>query len=407
MSTKKPLNILFSLLVVLSLVLAACQSAAAPTTATQTNVPATEAPTKIVPSATNTIVPTPTELPDPGTSEIDKLPVDRSVNKNKFMALGPVETYGLTFDENSHDPELNPINTEAFRALVLVKNNGKFDHVLLDERMTLNWDSGTSIRYMSWFWNPDEVTIDADLLIQQVQYLIAKATEQYPAEMLNAAPSGFGYYTVMTDVKSPMPPVDPALPFSVVTDHKAHKAPSNTYMPAVDYTNLTSGQTVVVEQGSIVIDTHFCTEGGVTNKKWTIIIATANYTAQCPTAKRESFTLYYGDEDTINASITPEQKRALYKWAAGQINVHSKDIGHNNVEVFWDFTTFVYGDILPFADFASLHTSIPSPTPTFTMTVTSTPRTPSTLTPTVTATPTKLPSSTPGPTNTPQATPTN
>ena len=408
MSTKKKLTLLFSLLIVASMVLAACSSGA-PTTdvTTPTDVPASQAPTEALAQPTNTIVPTATEKPDPGTSQIDLLPVDRSVNKVKFMALGPVETYGLTFDENSHNPEGNPITTEAFRALVLVKNNGKFDHVLLDERMTLNWDSGTSIRYMAWYWNPIEVTIDADLLIEQIQYLIAQAAEQYPSEMLNAAPSGFGYFTVMTDVVNPLPPVDPALPFAVVTDHKAHLAPSNTYMPAVDYSNLTSGQTVYVEPGTIVIDTHFCTENGVTNKTWTIIIATADYSAKCPTAKRESFTLYYGDADYINPSISIDQERALYKWAAGQIDVHSKNIGHNNVEVFWDYTTFQYGDIMPFADFATLHTSIPSPTPTFTTTATSTPRTPSTLTPTSTATPTKLPSSTPGPTNTPQASPTN
>lgn len=398
---------LLSLLVLASMVLAACGSATPSATAVPTNIPASQAPTDVLPTDTPTAIPTATELPDPGTSEIDKLPVDRSVAKIKFGALGPVETYGLTFDENSHDPQGNPISTEAFRALVLTKSNGKFNHILLDERKTLSWKTGVSIRYMAFYWNPAEVTIDADLLIQQIQYQIAKATEQYPAEMLNAAPSGFGYYTVMTDVTSPMPPIDPALPFTVTTDHKAHLAPAGTYMPAVDYSNLVSGQTVVVEQGTIVIDTHFCTEGGVKNKKWTIVIATADYTAQCPTANRESFTLHYGDADTIVSPITAEQKRTLYLWAAGQIDVHSKNIGHNNVEVFWDYTDFQYGDIMPFSEFASLHTSIPSPTPPFTATVTSTPRTPSTLTNTPTATPTKLPSSTPGPTNTPQASPTN
>ena len=402
------LKAIFSLFVLASMVLAACSSAA-PSTTAPTDAPATEAVTATDEPVqpTNTAVPSPTEHPDPGTSEIDKLPVDRSASKIKFMALGPVETYGLTFDENSHNPQGNPITTEAFRALVLVKNNGKFDHVLLDERTTLNWDSGTSILYMAWFWNPAEVDIDADLLIAQVQYLIGKAAKEYPAEMLNAAPRGFGYYTVMTDVTNPLPPVDPALPFAVSTDHKNHDAPSNTFMPATDYENLTEGQTVVVEQGSILIDTYFCKEGDATNKVWTIVIVTADYEAQCPTNKREAFVLYYGDKDTVNASPSAEQIRKLYQWAQGQIKVHGKDIGKTNVEVFWDYTDFVYGDILPLTEFDTFHTSIPSPTPTFTMTVTSTPRTPSTLTPTVTATPTKLPSSTPAPSNTPQASPTN
>jgi len=406
MSNKNRLFTLLSLLVLASMVLAACQSAA-PTTVAPTDVPATEAVTTEEVQPTNTIVPTPTERPDPGTSQIDLLPVDRSAAKIRFMALGPVETFGLTFDENAHNPEGNPITTEAFRALVLVKSNGKFDIALLDERTMLRWDSGVSVLYMAWFWNPAEVTIDADLLFQQIQYLIAKTTKDYPTEMLNAAPAGFRYSTTMTDVINPLPPVDPALPFVVSTDHKSHLAPNGTYMPAVDYTNLTEGQTVVVEPGSILIDTYFCKEADATNKVWTIVIVTADYEAQCPTNKREAFVLYYGDKDTVNASPSAEQIRKLYLWAAGQIDVHSKNIGKTDVEVFWDYTTFQYGDIMPFADFATLHTSIPSPTPSSTATVTSTPRTPSTLTNTPTATPTKLPSSTPGPTNTPQASPTN
>ena len=252
--------------------------------------------------------------------------------------------------------------------------------------MELDWTKTGGVRYMAWFWDPTKIDIDADLLFNQIQYQIKESTKQNGAAMLDVASNGFGYYTAWMDIKNPLPPTDTALPFVVKTDHVSHYAPNGTYMPAADYTNLTSKNIVTVTPDTILIDTYFCKENQAVNKKWTVVIAIESYTAQCDTSNREAFVLKYGSKDVTRHGISEEEKHALIKWALSQIDIHSSRIGHTSVEVFWNVTDFVYGDVLPLSGFADMHTYIPTATLTATPTLTSTPRPPSTRTPVPTAT---------------------
>ncbi len=344
----KRLWALLSLLVVASMVLAACGSqptATATAPATNTSLPTNTSTS--APSPTNS--PTATEIPNPGLEELKKI-------DPLFFDGGAVEFLGRTFDENSHDPEGTRHNTEAYREVILVKHDGYFTLGFIDDRMTVQFLKGT---YITWRI-PTDVTIDVEEAVSEFQYFVGANAD----DLLSIAPKGFQYYYATLD-ESPAP-IYQNLPFTVSIDYKEQDVPMGTFMPAENWDELTDNQLVIYQYGAI--ETFTCKGSTVR----TIVFVVNSMFAPCPTVDRASYRIYFGTKETVQQSrVTPTQVRKMWKWMFSQVNVYAE--GYNEVELFWSGDHAI-GNIMPLAEFDEHHLLPPTPTNTPPATATRTPR---------------------------------
>lgn len=334
----KKLWALLSLLVVASMVFAACGNQP---TATATSAPATS-------TSTSTSTSTPTEPPtatatvyvNHGTEEMKKI-------NELIMDGGPDDYFKVAMDETAATSEGTIHYTEGHRELVFYRV-ASVPHAWVGDKH-LAWTLGTGVKYFR-YQIPEGV--DLEELVMEIDQVL---------------PEGAHLWTTLYGISS-TPIVDDF--FSVTFDY-AHEvdSPANTFNPAWKTNTMKNGATETFS--GMMLITFTCTDSTTE----THVVAKETFTSTCDMSERQSLSAHYGPQNAPRTGTEEENLRLM------QYLMYRSDELADGADVErYSFMESAYADWQPLADFAETHILAPTPTNTPLPTSTRTPR------PTATAT---------------------
>ncbi len=357
----KRLLTLISLLVLLSIILANCGQGPSNTQATAT-APATQT-VIVAPTFTPTVTSTSTVEPNPGVDELKKI-------DPLILDGGPIEFFGIWFDEYSHELQGATLYTDSYNELVFIKKDGLITVLNAEDHLAYTMPAGA--RYIRYRYNQAEKNVDVVLAMKQLLYAINVDANA----MLQIAPKGVAFRYAIQGMNG-SPEIGDDIMVTIDHDHGA-KRPLKTAYAATQYNNLPDGTTITLTGAMIA---GFVCEGDTV---YTVVVAFYTYTAQCNETQRTAIFPYFIEDDLVTPRDgTPEEVYQLRKHLFSTMDELAKD--YSQVEYFTD--GFEIGDVYPLDTFHDTHQVKPTATSTLPPTATRTPRTVPNSTPTATAKP--------------------